>query len=293
MIIKKKYTIQKQQEDNKTEQSPVPPGIEQRSVKLSVDENSIAPKKAEKPALKPELSPQKNEVNEENKKNAVKTEEPEKKPAEKKSVVDDLDLSLDNIKFEQRQERREGSRRRGYRRIQDRNIVSRAQEDALSIKEVAKQEGYKEGIENANKEIAELRGKFAEFYGYKDEIFNKVSDCIYDISIEIAKKILNKEIESDKNSIISIIKNAVEEVNATENKIVLKVMPKDVEIVKNKLPEIFSENGFEAAISVVPDKNIADGGVIVETSNGIIDATIQTQLAIMEKALCKNKEGSE
>ena len=291
MIIKKKYTIPKQQEDNIIEQSPVTPAVEQQSVKSG--ENQAVPKKEEKPAVKHELPPKQNEEKGESEKNPVKAEEPEKKTVEKKSVVDDLDLSLDNIKFEQRQERREGSRRRGYRRIQDRNIVSRAQEDALSIKEVAKQEGYKEGIENANKEIADLRGKFAEFYGYKDEIFNKVSDCIYDISIEIAKKILNKELESDKNSIISIIKSAVEEVNATENKIVLKVMPKDVEIVKNKLPEIFSENGFEAAISVVPDKNIADGGVIVETSNGIIDATIQTQLAIMEKALCKNKEGSE
>lgn len=291
MIIKKKYTIPRQQEDNIIEQSPVMPAVEPQSVKSG--ENHAVPKKEEKPAVKPELPPKQNEEKVESEKKPVKAEEPEKKVVEKKSVVDDLDLSLDNINFEQRQERREGTRRRGYRRIQDRNIVSRAQEDALSIKEVAKQEGYKEGIENANKEIAELRGKFAEFYGYKDEIFNKVSDCIYDISIEIAKKILNKELETDKNSIISIIKKAVEEINPIENKIVLKVMPKDVEIVKNKLPEIFSENGFEAAISVVPDKNIADGGVIVETSNGIIDATIQTQLAIMEKALCKNKEGSE
>lgn len=291
MIIKKKYTIPKQQEDKIIEQSPVLPVVEPQSVKSG--ENHSVPKKEEKTAVKPELPQKQNEEKVESEKKPVKAEEPEKKVVEKKSVVDDLDLSLDNINFEQRQERREGTRRRGYRRIQDRNIVSRAQEDALSIKEVAKQDGYKEGIENANKEIAELRGKFAEFYGYKDEIFNKVSDCIYDISIEIAKKILNKELETDKNSIISIIKKAVEEINPIENKIVLKVMPKDVEIVKNKLPEIFSENGFEAAISVVPDKNIADGGVIVETSNGIIDATIQTQLAIMEKALCKNKEGSE
>lgn len=291
MIIKKKYTIPKQQEDKIIEQSPVLPVVEPQSVKSG--ENHSVPKKEEKTAVKPELPQKQNEEKVESEKKPVKAEEPEKKVVEKKSVVDDLDLSLDNINFEQRQERREGTRRRGYRRIQDRNIVSRAQEDALSIKEVAKQDGYKEGIENANKEIAELRGKFAEFYGYKDEIFNKVSDCIYDISIEIAKKILNKELETDKNSIISIIKKAVEEINPIENKIILKVMPKDVEIVKNKLPEIFSENGFEAAISVVPDKNIADGGVIVETSNGIIDATIQTQLAIMEKALCKNKEGSE
>ena len=66
-------------------------------------------------------------------------------------------------------------------------------------------------------------------------------------------------------------------------------MPKDVEIVRDKVTEIFSGNYFEAQVSVVPDNDIKDGGVIVQTSNGLIDASIDTQLAIIEKALKKNK----
>ena len=146
-------------------------------------------------------------------------------------------------------------------------------------------------IRLAQKDIEDLREKFSEFYNYKDEVFQKVSECIMDISVEIAKKIINKEIETDKNAIISIIKGVVEEVNKTEDKITLKVMPKDVELVRDKLPELFSGDYYEAKILVVPDNNIKDGGVIVETSNGIIDATIATQLAIIEKAL-KTKEES-
>ena len=66
--------------------------------------------------------------------------------------------------------------------------------------------------------------------------------------------------------------------------------PKEVEIVKDKLPEIFADNTFEAKILVVPDVNISEGGVIIETSNGLIDATVQTQLAIIEKALGNKQE---
>ena len=77
--------------------------------------------------------------------------------------------------------------------------------------------------------------------------------------------------------------------NKTENKITLKVMPKDVEIVRDKVPEIFSGNYFEAKVSVIPDGTIKEGGVIIETSNGLIDASIETQLAIIEKALKSNK----
>ena len=67
-------------------------------------------------------------------------------------------------------------------------------------------------------------------------------------------------------------------------------MPKDVEIVRDKVSEIFSGNYFEAKISVVPDSDVKDGGVIVETSNGLIDASINTQLTIIEKALKKQEE---
>lgn len=213
---------------------------------------------------------------------AVEEKEPEKSN-------NDFDLTLENIKFEPREERREGTRRRGYRRTQDRNIVSRAQEEAVSIKEAAKQEGYLEGINKAEKDIEELKSKFDEFYSYKDEVFDKVSECIMDIALEVAKKIINKEVQTNTEATLSIIKGAVEEVNQTENKITLKVMPKDVEIVRDKVPEIFEGNYFEAKISVIPDASIKEGGVIIETSNGLIDASIETQIAIMEKAL-KNKE---
>ena len=67
-------------------------------------------------------------------------------------------------------------------------------------------------------------------------------------------------------------------------------MPKDVELVKDKIPEIFSDGTFEAKISVISDPTIKVGGVIVETSNGLIDASLETQLGIIEKALNTKKD---
>ncbi len=220
--------------------------------------------------------------------------EAEPKQSEQEEVIvpkeDDFDLTLSEIKFEPREERREGTRRRGYRRTQDRNLITRAQEEAAAIKEAAKQDGYKDGIKKAEEDIALLRDKLNEFYKYKDEVFEKVSACILEISVEIAKKIIKKETQENSDATLSIIKGAVEEINKTENKIILKVMPKDVEIIRDKVPEIFSDGTIEAQITVVPDNNIKEGGVIIETSNGIIDATIETQLGIIETALISQEE---
>lgn len=264
MIIKKKYTNIKQ---NKQEDDVIVNDGNDASINTVDNSENIA---------------YPNEVD-----NQEVVEDSEKKEdiVEEKPKTIDLDLTLSELSFEPREERREGTRRRGYRRTQDRNIVSRAQKEALSIKEIAKQDGYKEGLQNAQNDIDDLKSKFAEFYNYKDEVFEKVSECILDVSVEIAKKIINKEIETDKTAVLSMIKGVVEEINKTENKITLKVLPKDVELVRDKVPELFSESYFEAKISVVPDNNIKDGGVIVETSNGIIDATIETQISIIEKAL--------
>lgn len=266
MIIKKKYTtIKKTAEESPIIEEPI---IEDVSVQVTRDVV-----KKEDGVVQP----------------TVQTQE-ETSKEKKKKKEDNLDLSLDNIKFEQREERREGTRRRGYRRTEDRNIVSRAQKDALAIKEEAKKEGYEEGLASAKNDIEDLKSKFTEFFNYKTEVYEKVSDCIYEVSMEIARKIINKQVETDKEYIISMIKGVVEEIHKTENKITLKVMPKDVEIVRDKISEIFSGEYFEAKISVIPDNEIKEGGVIVETSNGLIDATLETQLSIIEKALKKQEE---
>ena len=151
MIIKKKYTnIQKTNEETiQKENSP----------ELSSDVVNTAENLSVVPDVKEEINQEK---------------KIEKKDEELKNK-NDIDLSIDEIKFDQREERREGTRRRGYRRTQDRNIVSRAQEEAVSIREMAKKEGYEAGMQQSRQDLQELRNKFAEFYNYKEQVFQKVS----------------------------------------------------------------------------------------------------------------------
>ena len=67
---------------------------------------------------------------------------PESKEVSKDTVEVDVPVNFEDIVFNSRQERRQGSRRRGYRRVDDRNTVSRAQEEANSIREQAVIEGH-------------------------------------------------------------------------------------------------------------------------------------------------------
>lgn len=194
-------------------------------------------------------------------------------------------FDLDNIDFSQRQERRRGDRRRGYRRIDDRNLISRAQEEAETIKETAAKEGYKAGLEQAENDIVVLRTKLADFISAKKEVFEYIAPDILEISVDIARKIIKKEVEQDPQIILDSILDVMKNLSKEESRITVRLNPLQVDLVKTELPEYISSIGIEAKINVIADDSIAEGGCILNTNNGIVDASLDTQLEIIKEAL--------
>ncbi len=194
-------------------------------------------------------------------------------------------FNLENIDFKQRQERRRGDRRRGFRRIDDRNLISRAKEEAVSIKEAASKEGYEAGIQQAKSDIEEVKNAITTFMGAKQEVFDSIVPNIMNISLDIAKKIIKKEVEQNPIIILDEISELLKRLSKEETKITLKVNPVQVSLVKSEIPEMVSNAGLDAKVLVVPDDTIMEGGCIVTTTNGVIDATIETQLSVISEAL--------
>ncbi len=207
--------------------------------------------------------------------------EPEIKVEEEK-----IDLfDLDNIDFKQRQERRRGDRRRGFRRIDDRNLISRAREEAQSIKEAAAKEGYQDGLSQAKADIDEVKNAITSFLSAKQEVFDVIAPNVLEISLEIAKKIIKKEIQQDSSMILNNIAEILKGLSKDENKITLKVNPLQASILKTEIPELLNAAGLEAKVLIVPDEAIQEGGCMLTTNNGVIDATIETQLSVISEAL--------
>lgn len=214
-------------------------------------------------------------------KNPIKEESSEKTKFEDEKI--DL-FDLDNINFAQRQERRRGDRRRGYRRIDDRNLISRAQEEAGIIKDSAAKEGYKAGIEQAKEDIQQMKNAMENFLNAKQEVFEYIAPDILEISIDVAKKIVKHEIEQNPELILETILDVLKTISRDESKISLKVNPTQLGLAKANLPEIISSLGLETKINIIADDTIEIGSCIVLTSNGIVDATIDTQLEIIKEA---------
>lgn len=210
-------------------------------------------------------------------------EQPE---AEETDNPDDIDLfSLDNIDFSQRQERRRGDRRRGFRRVDDRNLISRAREEADAIRESASKEGYQAGLEQAKADMEGIKETFAAFMNAPQEVYEQIAPQLLEISVDIAKKIIKKEVSEEPQVLINTVVEVLRGLSKEETKVVLRVNPAQVDITKQSVPEILNLAGIDARVTVLSDENISEGGCMVTTGNGVVDATIETQLSVISEAL--------
>ena len=196
-----------------------------------------------------------------------------------------IDLfDIENIDFTQRQERRRGTRRRGYRRIDDRNLVSRAKEESENIKKSAFEEGYRIGLETAENDLENFRNKLSNFMNTRTEVFEYIAPDILEISVNIAKTIIKKELESDPQVLINTIMDVLKKISKSEPKISIKVNPKFVQFIKDTIPNITYEYGIDTKINIIADPSVEESGCVLQTNNGIVDASIDTQLEIIKKA---------
>lgn len=206
-------------------------------------------------------------------------------PEPQKEITEEDLFSLDNIDFKQRQERRKGDRRRGFRRVDDRNLISRAREEADAIRESAVKEGYQAGMEQASEELQQIRETFAAFMNAKQEVYEQIAPDILEISVDIAQKIIKKEVSEDPQVLVNNIVDVLKNLSKDENKIALRVNPVQVDVVKQQVPEILTIAGLDARVSVLADEEVSEGGCLVTTSNGVVDATVETQLSVICEAL--------
>lgn len=213
-------------------------------------------------------------------------EEEAKRAEEEKKKNEEIGLfDIDKIDFTQRNERRTGNRRRGYRRIDDRNLVSRAQEEAVQIKQSAYQEGFNAGLAQAQADIANFRNVLGAFLGAEERVFNEIAPNILELAMEIAQKIIKHEVKTDPQIVIDTVMDVMKTLSKNEPKIILRINPVQVQYIKDTLPEQVRLLGMETKLSVLSDESITEGGCIIQTNNGIVDASIEAQLDIVQNAL--------
>ena len=107
---------------------------------------------------------------------------------------------------------------------------------------------------------------------------------------EIVMKALRKCVAEigDTELVIQIVKKAMQAVVRNQRQITVKVNPAMVAVVKGRLQEILAEFPSLSYIDVAEDAHLAAAACVVETEAGLVEASVEGQLAAIEKSIRKN-----
>jgi flagellar assembly protein FliH len=111
-----------------------------------------------------------------------------------------------------------------------------------------------------------------------------MSESVVRMSVVVAEHILKKEINKDKSVVINQVKEALRHVAGVEH-IKLRIHPEDEVLIRGARTQFMAQSDSIRDIVIEPDVNIQQGGCILESDSGNVDATIETQLKKIQDLL--------
>ncbi len=169
-------------------------------------------------------------------------------------------------------------------------IIAAAEAEAAEIKRAAqasyeeeKKRGYVDGINAGKAEILMQKlNLLDESVRYMESIEDKVA--------EIVMKALRKCVAEigDKELVVQIVKKAMQAVVRNQRQITVKVNPAMASVVKARMDTLLADFPSLSYISVEEDAHLNETACVVETEAGLVEASVDGQMAAIEKSIRTN-----
>lgn len=166
--------------------------------------------------------------------------------------------------------------------------LRRTREEAESGANASYQSGFEEGFRKA---MAENQGEMDRFRNQiaatiraaetaRRELLEQADADLARLSIAIAEKILNRQIQIDPEALQGLTRSALERLSGKTVQCV-RIHPADRGAVEAAL----ASHSSKCAIRVEADASLARGALLFDTDYGTLDGSINTQLEEIENGL--------
>lgn len=189
-------------------------------------------------------------------------------------MVDDLDLDPRSILAEAR--------------IEAEQKVREAYEEGLRRGHAAGQQQFDEGVGQA---VDTLHGVCEQMMQARTEFLDSLQPQLVRLAVLLAERILEREVQLDQSVIATTARAALEHVLDAE-RVVLRVNPRDIEVLRERKADYLAEFEQIETIDLSPDTAIASGGCIAATDQLEIDARLSEQLATMMGDMLARSNGA-
>jgi type III secretion protein L len=161
-------------------------------------------------------------------------------------------------------------------------IRDQVQQEAEQIKKQAYEKGYAQGHETGAQELAQVIAKISV---RAQQMEDQAIPQLKELALKIARKILGRELEFAPEAVVDIVKQALSEKARQRREIYLRVNPADLHFIREHKAELLEVLSRAKEIGIREDPAVAQHGVVIETDAGVIDAQLETQLAVFERVL--------
>ena len=161
--------------------------------------------------------------------------------------------------------------------------AARIREEAKAAFEDEKRRGYEKGISDGKMEIAmqkldQVDSSLAFMEGVEEKMAEVVMKALKTCVVEIG----------DREMVVQIVRKTMAAVIRTQRTVTLKVAPELVETVRTRVSELTTTFPTIETFDVVEDPRLKGAACVLETEAGVADASVETQLAAIEKSLKKH-----
>lgn len=171
------------------------------------------------------------------------------------------------------------------RRQQDEQLIESTRSESYET-------GYREGMERAEQEIkeayerkiAEAEAVLRQAYQAKEQLIQEAEPFVVSLSCTVAEKIIQKQLTVEPEIVLELARKTLSR-KRESGTITLCVSPEQFAYVHAAREELSLAVDSQAELQIIPDSSVNDGGCVVRSALGSIDARIDTQLTEIKKAL--------
>ena len=128
--------------------------------------------------------------------------------------------------------------------------------------------------------LSGLNAMIAELASSRKRVRAEAEDDAVKLAIAIARRVLYRELATDPEAILGLVKAAFSKLNARETHR-LRVSPSDAAAIQEHRAKL----QLPPALEIASDGSLTPGSAIFETTRGELDASVDTQLSEIDRGL--------
>lgn len=174
-----------------------------------------------------------------------------------------------------------------------REMLDAAREEAEALRTAAREEGYRQGLEDAQHELEDFRAGMGDsvaavlqaIQGQCSTIFDAWRADLVGVLHAAVERSVGIALDADRKAIMETLFVQAVQALETRTNLVIRVSPEDEPAVADMIAAAQSRlQGLEAWM-VRPDTSVGPGGLIVEGAGGMVDNRVETRRAVINEVL--------